>query len=108
MRNFLLFTTVVAAGLTASGIEVRAQSYSSPGSGMRYNGPPYGRSDEMTGGSAFNFRPMMGPGYDHSASIGHGPGNARDGRRPGYRGEHTCWKEADSARGFGYYAPCGN
>ena len=97
MRNFLLLTTVVAAGLIASGIDVRAQSYSSPGSGMRYNGPPYGR-----------FRPIMGPGYDHSASIGHGPGNARDGRRPGYRGEHTCWKETDSARGFGYYAPCGN
>jgi hypothetical protein len=45
MRNFLLLTTVVAAGLIVAGIEVKAQSYSSPAAGMRYNGPPYGSSD---------------------------------------------------------------
>jgi len=107
MRKFLLLTTVVAAGLIAPGIEVRAQSYQSPGAGMDYNGPPYGRSDEMTGGSAFYFG-TMGPGYDRGVLIGHGPGNARNGRGPGYRGNRTCWKETDSTRGFGYYAPCGN
>ena len=45
MRKLLLFTTMVAAGLIAAGIEVKAQSYSSPSPGMRYNGPPYGSSD---------------------------------------------------------------
>jgi hypothetical protein len=51
MRNFLLLTTVIAAGLTVAGIEVKAQSYSSPGAGMRYNGPPYGSSDFKPPGS---------------------------------------------------------
>ena len=99
MRNFLLLTTVIAAGLTVAGIEVKAQSYSSPGAGMWYNGPPYGGRDEMMGGNRSTPGTMMGRGYDHGVMM-------RDARRPGYRGDRSCWKETDSVRGFGYYAPC--
>ncbi len=94
MRKLLLFTTMVAAGLIAAGIEVKAQSYSSPSPGMRYNGPPYESRDEMMGGKPSAPGTRMGPGHDE--------------RRPGYRGARSCWKETDSARGFGYYAPCSN
>ena len=104
MRKFLLFTAVVAAGLFTAGIEVTAQSYSSPSPGMRYNGPPYGSSDKMMGGIPIAPGTMTRPAYDRGAMMGHG----RDGRRPGYRGNRLCWKETDSARGFGYYALCSN
>lgn len=94
MRKFLLFTIVIVAGLIAADIELKAQSYSSPGAGMRYNGPPYERSDEMMGENRSAAGTMMGSG--------------RDERRPRNRGVRSCWKETDSTRGFGYYTPCGN
>ena len=37
--------------------------------------------------------------------MGYGPADER-GR--GYRGNRMCWKETDSTRGYGYYAPCSN
>jgi hypothetical protein len=47
---------------------------------------------------------MMGPGYG-PGMMGYG---SADGRGRGYSGKRLCWKETDSARGYGHYAPCGN
>ena len=94
MRKFLFFAIAVAAGLIAADIESKAQSYSSPGAGMRYNGPPEARSDEMMGGNR--------------SAAGTMTGSGRQERRLSNRGARSCWKETDSMRGFGYYAPCSN
>ncbi len=50
---------------------------------------------------------MGGSGYGPDM-MGYGSADRGDGPRAGYRGNHMCWHETNSGRGYGYNAPCGN
>ena len=99
MRKFLLLTTLAAAEVIAAGITVQAQTY---GPGMMGNDQGYGSHRGYGQGDG-----MMGPGYG-PGMMGYGSANDSDRQGRDYRRQRQCWKETDSDRGHGYYAPCGN
>jgi len=106
MRKFLLLTTLAVAAVVAGGIAVQAQTY---GPGMMGNGPDnagrrgnYGMMDGGYGSGSMMGGSAAGPGM-----MDYGSAEGVNGRGAGYRGKRLCWKDTDSARGYGYYAPCG-
>lgn len=104
MRKFLLAAGVATAVVMGGGLLALAQPYGpgmmggyGPGNGYGPGyimGPGYGHGWMMGGG----YGPGM-MGYGSVYERGYGPG-------PRYRGDQLCWKETDSARGYGYYQPC--
>jgi len=98
MRKTLLAAVAALAVAAAIGVVAHAQPYYGPG--WMHGGYGYG----MMGG--------YGPGWMHGGygyGMMGGPSSDGDrgyGRGPRYRGERLCWKETDSSRGYGYYAPC--
>jgi hypothetical protein len=100
MRKTLLAAFAALAVVAGVSTAAHAQSYNGPGWMHGGYGPGYG----MMGG--------YGPGWMHGG-YGYGMMGGRYGdedrgyrRGRGYRGERLCWKDTDSARGFGYYAQC--
>lgn len=100
MRKTLL-AALAAIGIVAGiGIAAHAQSYYGPGWMHGGYGPGYG----MMGGYGPGW---MHGGYGYGMTGGYYGDDNRDYRRgSGRRGERLCWQDTDSARGYGYYAPC--
>ena len=104
MRKIILVVALTSA-VTAAGFTLAAQAQPYGGYGPGYGmmggyGPGW-----MHGGYGPGF---MHGGYGYGMMGAYGDNDDRGYRRgPGYRGERRCWKDTDSSRGYGYYAPCG-
>lgn len=102
-KIFVIAAAVLAIGGAAAGIHSQAQAQPYGPGMMGGYGPGYGY------GRGYMMGPGYGPGYMMGPGMMYGYGADEDrAYRRGYRGERLCWKETDSARGYGYYAPCGN
>jgi hypothetical protein len=106
MRNFLLLTTLAAAGVIAAGVTVQAQTY---GPGMMGNDRDNGTNRDsgygMMGGKGNATGSTTGSGYG-PGMMGYGADNDGDRHGQGYRGDRPCSNQTDSERGYGYHAPC--
>jgi len=123
MRKAIL-VAALACAVAGVSLAARAQPYGGygPGPGPGPAGasdPGWMQGDDGPGPDRMQpdgYRPMGGDRGDgmmggdgddrgHGMSGGYG-GDPGYGRGQAYRGDRLCWRETDSARGYGYYAPC--
>jgi hypothetical protein len=106
MRNFLLLTTLAAAGVIAAGVTVQAQTY---GPGMMGNDRDNGTNRDsgygMMGGKGNATGSTTGSGYG-PGMMGYGSDNGGEKHGRDNRGNRPCSNQTDSERGYGYHAPC--
>lgn len=95
MRKTLFAALAAIAVVAGIGVVAHAQPYYGPG--WMHGG--YGMMGDYGPGwhRGYGYGMMGGPYGDEDRGYGRGPG---------YRGDRLCWKDTDSARGYGYYAPC--
>jgi len=110
---------ILVAALTSviAGYSLAAQAQSDGGYGpgpMGGSDPGWMQGDDDPGSDRMppeGYGPMgddRGYGDDRGQGTtggGYG-GDPGYGRGQAYRGDRLCWRETDSARGYGYYAPC--